>query len=79
MPVLMLILALFGFVIAIALLCLAIAGAVLTVALQVIAGVLWVAIKIVEHRSAAAPTMVIEDERTMRDVTRKAMRRLKAE
>jgi hypothetical protein len=64
----MLIQALFGFGFAIALLCLAIAGAVLTVVLQVIAGVLWVAIKICN----AEPEILIiieDDERPMRDVT----------
>lgn len=77
-------------IIAIALLCLAIAGAILTVVLRVLTGILWVTVKILEHRSAAgalnaAPRepeilIIIEDGgRLMRDVTpRKTMRQLKA-
>jgi hypothetical protein len=79
---------LFG--ISMVLLCLGIMGAILTVALQVFAGVLWVAIKIMERRSASGgpfgppsePEILIvieDDERPMRDVApRKSTRRLKA-
>jgi hypothetical protein len=66
----MLMLALFLFAIALGLFVLAIIGAVLTVALKVIAGVLWVAIKIVEHHTAEPELIiVIEEPAVMRDVT----------
>ena len=66
--------AVFLFGVSMVLLCLAIAGMVLTLAFRVIAGVLWVAIKITEHRSAAEPEILIiieDDERPipMKDVT----------
>jgi hypothetical protein len=79
-----LIIALFGFAIAIGLLCLAITGAILTVALGILTAILWVAVKILEHRKAAAPEILIiveaEHSMMMRDVTPcKSTRQLKAE
>ena len=71
-------LALFGFAIALGLFCLAMIGAVLTLALRVLGAVLWIIVKVVEHRSATSPVIeiIIEDQdRPMRDVTsRKATR-----
>ena len=68
--------------IAIALFALAIAGAVLSVVLRIFAGVLWIAIKIVERLSTAEPEILIvisEDDQLMRDVTpRKATPRINA-
>jgi hypothetical protein len=70
-----LILAVFLFGVSLCLLGLGIIGAILTVALRILAAILWVAVKILEHRSAVADdrehliTIIIDDERPMRDVT----------
>jgi hypothetical protein len=77
-----LIIALFGFVIGIGLLFLAMLGAILTVALRILTAILWVAVKVLERREArkAEPEIliVLEDEpRPMRDVT-PTVRRLRA-
>jgi hypothetical protein len=75
MAVLMLILAVFGFGISLGslgLFFLAIMGAVLTLALRILTAILWVAIKIIEHRSAEPEILIVisEEERPMRDVAR---------
>ena len=56
---------LFG--VTITLLCLAIAGAALTLALRILTAILWVAIKILEHRKSEPEIIIVE--RPMRDVT----------
>ena len=66
----MLILALFLFDISIGLLCLGIMGAILTLALRILTAILWIAIKIIEHRNTEPEILIrIEDERPMRDIT----------
>ena len=67
MPVFILILALCGFAIAVGLFALGIIGAILTIVLRCLAGVLWVAVKILEHRAASADgaleiEILIEDD-----------------
>jgi hypothetical protein len=62
MAVLMLILALFGFGISMGLLCLGIIGAILTVVLRILAGVLWVIIKLIEHRKTEPEILIIIEE-----------------
>ena len=64
----MLLLALFGFAIALGLFGLAIMGAILTVALGILTAILWIAIKIIEHRNAE-PEILIVIERPMRAIT----------
>jgi hypothetical protein len=68
---LLLIPAVFLFGVSLALMGLGIMGAILTVVLRIIAGVLWVAIKIVEHRKAEPEILIIieDDEPPMRDIT----------
>jgi hypothetical protein len=55
---------------------LAIIGAVLMIALRILAGVLWIAIKIVEHREAEPEIIIVigEAELPMRDVTPRKLR-----
>lgn len=64
----MLLLALVGFGITLGLLCLGIIGAILTIALRILTAILWVAIKILEHRKSE-PEIFIIVECPMRDVT----------
>jgi hypothetical protein len=69
----------FLFVVALALLCLAIAGVVLSVVLRVLTAVLWIIIKVLEHRSATPPVIEIiigDQDRPMRDVTPRKTPRL---
>ena len=77
-----LILALFGFGISLGLFFLAIIGAVLTLALRTLTGILWIAVKLLEYRKAEPEiTILIEDDEclVMRDVTpRKATPRINA-
>ena len=66
----MLILALFGFSISMGLLCLGIMGALLTLVLRISTAILWVAVKILEHREPEILIVVGEERPTiMRDVT----------
>jgi hypothetical protein len=77
----MLILALFLFGISLAIFFLAIMGAILTLVLRILTAILWVAIKIMEHRKAEPEILIIieEEDRPMRDVTpRNSTRQLKA-
>jgi hypothetical protein len=72
MAVLMLILALFGFGISMGLLCLGIMGAILTLVLRILTAILWIAVRILEHRKAEPEILIIvEEERPipMRDIT----------
>ena len=61
---------------------LAIIGVILTLALRILTAILWVAVKILEHRSAEPEILIIiEEERPipMRDATpRDSTRQLKA-
>ena len=64
---LLLIPALLLFGTAMVLLVLAIAGAILTLALRILTTILWVAVKILEHRKSEPEIIIVE--RPMRDVT----------
>jgi hypothetical protein len=75
-----LIIALFGFVIAIALFCLAMIGVVLMVVLRILMAFLWIIIKVLEHREARKvepEILVVLEDRPMRDVT-PTVRKLRA-
>jgi hypothetical protein len=69
----MLILALFLFGISIGLLCLGIMGAILMLVLHVLTAILWIVVRLLEHRTAASSVIEIsiEDDEypVMRDVT----------
>jgi hypothetical protein len=63
--------AIFLFAISMALLCLGIMGVVLMIVLRILTGILWVAVKILEHRNVESEILstVEDDELPMRDVT----------